>query len=136
MAFALRVGVLLRFLSLELFLNNELKELFSILLQKILIILFPEFAGSFLLTSNSNNQGNNSNDNGSNTNNGGSDSNEESDSDISEPLSDTDSVRGTSRVMDALDLLDKARQGDPQAKKEIEEKYLEGRAATEENLDE
>ena len=38
--------------------------------------------------------------------------------------------------MDALDLLDKARQGDPQAKKEIEEKYLEGRAATEENLDE
>ena len=36
--------------------------------------------------------------------------------------------------MDALDLLDKARKGDPQAKKEIEQKHLEGKAATEENL--
>ena len=122
---------------------NLLKELFTKFHFINILILYTELEDSFLLVSNSNNQGdnsnnqgNNSNDNGSNTNNGGSDSDEEYDSDISEPLSDTDSVRGTSRVMDALDLLDKARQGDPQAKKEIEEKYLEGRAATEENLDE
>nr|AYE67545.1 hypothetical protein [Annulohypoxylon stygium] len=129
--FFVHIYVLLRFLNLF-FLDNTLEKITTIFSLKKNLILFSE--DSLLLTSNSNNQGDNSNDNGSNTNNVGSDSNEESDSDISEPLSDTDSVRGTSRVMDALDLLDKARKGDPQAKKEIEQKHLEGKAATEENL--
>ena len=128
LTFFVRICLLLRILIYNI---KEVNTRFQIIL-----IPYTEFADSFLFTSNSNNQGNNSNDNGSNTNNGGSDSNEESDSDISEPLSDTDSVRGTSRVMDALDLLDKARKGDPQAKKEIEQNYLEGKAATDENLKE
>jgi hypothetical protein len=143
MAFFVYICLLLRFLIF--FLNNKLKELFTKFhLEELFtkfhlkefLIPFTESADSFLFASNSNNPGNNSNDNGSNTNNGGSDSNEEYDSDISEPLSDTDSVRGTSRVMDALDRLDKARKGDPEAKKDIEEKHLEGEPTNQENLDE
>ena len=68
----------------------------------------------------------------SNTNNEGSD--DESDSDLSDPLSDTDSVRGTNRVVDALQVLDKARKGDPEAKKEIA-KHLEGKPVNKENLE-
>lgn len=70
----------------------------------------------------------------SNNNNGGDDS--DWDSDISDELSDRDSVRGTNRVVDELAVLDKARKGDSEAIKEIEEKHLEGKPANEKNLDE
>ena len=121
------ICLLLRFLINYVYVLRGFITELSVIINNL--IPYPVLDDSILLASSSDDKGNN-------TNNGDKDSEPEDDSDISEGLDDDDSVLGTTRVVDELDLLDKARKGDPQAKKEIEQRHFDGKPATEKDLEE